>query len=107
MEPVEQIEDGINRIHEEVGASLLQRLREGHPDFFEDAVVKLLLTMGYGGAEQRGRRIGGSGDGGVDGIIDQDALGLDRDLCPGKAVRGRKQRGPRRQSRLSSVRYTE
>jgi restriction system protein len=78
LEPVEQIEDGINRIHDEVGAALLQRLREGHPDFFEDAVVKLLLKMGYGGAEQRGRRIGGSGDGGVDGVIDQDALGLDR-----------------------------
>lgn len=78
LEPVEQIEDGINRIHDEVGAALLQRLRDGHPDFFEDAVVKLLLKMGYGGAEQRGRRIGGSGDGGVDGVIDQDALGLDR-----------------------------
>lgn len=34
--------------------------------------------MGYGGAEQRGRRIGGTGDGGVDGVIDQDALGLER-----------------------------
>ena len=78
LEPVEQIEDGINRIHEEVGGALSQRLREGHPDFFEEAVVKLLLKMGYGGAEQRGRRIGGSGDGGVDGVIDQDALGLDR-----------------------------
>ena len=78
LEPVEQIEDGINRIHEEVGGALIQRLREGHPDFFEEAVVKLLLKMGYGGAEQRGRRIGGSGDGGVDGVIDQDALGLDR-----------------------------
>jgi restriction system protein len=78
LEPVEQIEDGINRIHDDVGAALIQRLRDGHPDFFEEAVVKLLLKMGYGGAEQRGRRIGGSGDGGVDGVIDQDALGLDR-----------------------------
>jgi len=34
--------------------------------------------MGYGGAEQRGKRIGGSNDGGVDGVIDQDALGQDR-----------------------------
>lgn len=38
----------------------------------------MLLAMGYGGAEQRGRRIGGTGDGGVDGVIDQDALGLDQ-----------------------------
>jgi len=78
LDPIEQIEDGINRIEEEVGEELLTRLRESHPDFFEQAVVDLLLAMGYGGAEQRGTRIGGTGDEGIDGIIDQDALGLDR-----------------------------
>ncbi|QWT24212.1 restriction endonuclease [Subtercola sp. PAMC28395] len=56
----------------------MQRLRESHPAFFEEAVVALLLKMGYGGAEQRGKRIGGTGDEGIDGVIDQDALGLDR-----------------------------
>jgi restriction system protein len=78
LDPIEQIEDGINRIVAEVGDELLVRLRDSHPDFFEQAVVDLLLAMGYGGAEQRGKRIGGSGDEGIDGIIDQDALGLDR-----------------------------
>lgn len=78
VDPIEQIESGINRIHSDVGDALLTRLRENHPDFFEQAVVDLLLKMGYGGAEQRGKRIGGSNDGGVDGVIDQDALGLDR-----------------------------
>jgi restriction system protein len=78
FDPIEQIELGINRIHSDVGDALLTRLRESHPDFFEQAVVDLLLKMGYGGAEQRGKRIGGSNDGGVDGVIDQDALGLDR-----------------------------
>ena len=78
LDPVEQIEIGINRIEEEVGDELLTRLRESHPDFFEQAVVDLLLAMGYGGAEQRGKRIGGPNDEGIDGIIDQDALGLDR-----------------------------
>jgi restriction system protein len=78
IDPIEQIESGINRIHSDVGDALLSRLRESHPDFFEQAVVDLLLKMGYGGAEQRGKRIGGSNDGGVDGVIDQDALGLDR-----------------------------
>lgn len=77
-DPIEQIETGINRIAEDVGDALLARLRESHPEFFEEAVVKLLLGMGYGGAEQRGRRIGGSGDGGVDGVIDQDSLGLEQ-----------------------------
>jgi restriction system protein len=78
LDPVEQIEDGISRIELEVGEELLSRLRESHPDFFEQAVVDLLLAMGYGGAEQRGKRIGGPNDEGIDGIIDQDALGLDR-----------------------------
>jgi restriction system protein len=78
VDPIEQIECGINRIHSDVGDALLTRLRESHPDFFEQAVVDLLLKMGHGGAEQRGKRIGGSNDGGVDGVIDKDALGLDR-----------------------------
>ncbi|WP_026820607.1 restriction endonuclease [Arthrobacter castelli] len=78
LSPLEQIETGVDRIEAEVAESLLSRLRNSSPDFFEEAVVKVLLAMGYGGAEQRGRRIGGTGDGGVDGVIDQDALGLDR-----------------------------
>lgn len=77
-DPTDVIETGTNCITAEVGDALLERLREGHPDFFEATVVRLLLAMGYGGAEQRGRRIGGSGDGGVDGVIDQDALGLEQ-----------------------------
>lgn len=56
----------------------MARLRASDPSFFEKAVIKLLLAMGYGGAEKRGQQIGGSGDGGVDGVIDQDALGLEK-----------------------------
>jgi len=78
LDPTEQIERGIELLRADLATDLLKRLQERHPDFFEEAVVKLLLTMGYGGAENRGRRIGGSGDGGVDGVIDQDALGLDQ-----------------------------
>lgn len=77
-DPEELLESGIDTINTLVGSDLLDRLRAVHPDFFEDAVVKLLLAMGYGGAEQRGKRIGGTADGGVDGVIDQDALGLDQ-----------------------------
>ncbi|WP_413248490.1 restriction endonuclease [Sinomonas flava] len=78
LSPVEQIESGVLSIEAEVVTELLTRLRESDPMFFEDAVLTLLLKMGYGGTEQRGRRIGGTGDGGVDGVIDQDLLGLDR-----------------------------
>lgn len=77
-DPEELVEDAIQRINREVQDDLLDRLQTGHPDLFENAVVDLLLSMGYGGADQRGRRIGGPGDGGVDGVIDQDALGIDQ-----------------------------
>lgn len=76
--PEEQIQGGIDLIHATVAGDLLERLRASEPAFFEEAVVRLLLAMGYGGAEQRGMRIGGTGDGGVDGVIDQDPLGLDQ-----------------------------
>lgn len=78
LPPTEQIESVIAGIEASVAEDLLTRLRNAHPDFFEEAVVKVLLAMGYGGSQQRGRRIGGTGDGGVDGVIDQDALGLDQ-----------------------------
>lgn len=78
IDPIEKIDQGIEQLTAKVGEDLLARLRGTHPDFFEEAVVQVLLQMGYGGAEARGRRIGGSGDGGVDGVIDQDPLGLDQ-----------------------------
>ncbi|MFJ6109134.1 restriction endonuclease [Dietzia maris] len=77
-DPIEVIEDAISRIEKNVGQELLERLRNSHPDFFEQSVVDLLLSMGYGGAGKRGQRIGRSNDEGVDGLIDQDALGLDQ-----------------------------
>ena len=78
LDPLEKIDQGVDQLNTEVGDELLTRLRDSHPDFFEEAVVRVLLKMGYGGAEARGQRIGGSGDGGVDGVIDQDPLGLDQ-----------------------------
>jgi len=78
LDPVEQIEQGIERIHAEVAADLLARLHAQAPAFFEQAVLDLLLAMGYGGAEGRASRTQLTNDGGIDGIIDQDALGLSR-----------------------------
>lgn len=76
--PAESIEKGIALLTSQTEDELLARLRASDPSFFEKAVIKLLLAMGYGGAEKRGQQIGGSGDGGVDGVIDQDALGLEK-----------------------------
>lgn len=78
LDPIEQIEAGTARLRAEVSAQLLERLRAASPDFLEQSVRDVLVAMGYGGVEQRARRIGGSGDGGVDGVIDQDPLGLAR-----------------------------
>ena len=75
--------DEIMRVaHRQIDTSLAQelldRIRAAPPDFFERLIVSLLLSMGFGGsAADAGRAIGGSGDDGVDGVIDQDALGLD------------------------------
>lgn len=78
LDPREQVEQGIARIHSDVASELLSRLQEHEPAFFERAVVKLLVAMGYGGAEGRASVTPISGDGGIDGVIDRDALGLDR-----------------------------
>lgn len=78
LSPLEQVEAGIARIQDEVSDELLTRLRESEPEFFERAVVDLLLAMGYGGTNGRGQVTKISRDGGIDGVIDQDALGLSR-----------------------------
>jgi len=60
-------------------SEMLDKIRDASPAFFEGLVVNLLVAMGYGGSvTDAGRAIGRSGDGGIDGVIDQDALGLDR-----------------------------
>lgn len=92
MTPIEQVQSGIERIHEEVAEELLGRLQGREPAFFEEAVVDLLLAMGYGGAAGSGTVTQLSNDGGLDGVIDQDVLGLSRvyvqakRYAPGNAV---------------------
>jgi restriction system protein len=78
LDPVEQVDQGIALIHAEVADELLDRLRKQEPAFFEQAVLDLLMAMGYGGADGVATRTQLSNDGGIDGIIDQDALGLSR-----------------------------
>jgi restriction system protein len=76
--------DEIMRVaHKQIDSSLAQdlldRIRAAPPAFFEKLIVNLLVSMGLGGsAVDAGRAIGRSGDDGVDGVIDQDVLGLDR-----------------------------
>jgi restriction system protein len=77
--PDEQMRLAHKQIDTVLAQDLLDRIREAPPEFFERLIVNLLLSMGYGGSkEEAGRTLGRSGDDGVDGVIDQDALGLDR-----------------------------
>lgn len=78
LDPQEQIEAGISRIHADVADQLLTRIHTQEPVFFEQAVLDLIMAMGYGGAEGSATRTQLVSDGGIDGIVDQDALGLSR-----------------------------
>ena len=76
--PEEALEDAYQRLRTGWEADLLQRVRSASPEFFERLVVNLLVSMGYGGSERdAGQAVGKSGDGGIDGIIKEDRLGLD------------------------------
>ena len=77
--PDESMRMAWRQIEMALAQDLLDRICAAPPDFFERLIVNLLLSMGYGGSTiDAGRTLGRSGDDGVDGVIDQDALGLDR-----------------------------
>jgi restriction system protein len=77
--PDEILRSTIADIDAALSSELLDRILSSPPAFFENLIVMPLLRMGYGGSrEEAGRAIGKSGDGGIDGVIDQDPLGLDR-----------------------------
>lgn len=78
LTPFELVESGQQRNEQMVPEELLQRLQHSDPAFFEQAVLDLLIAMGYGGSLGKATRTQLSNDGGIDGVIDQDALGLSR-----------------------------
>ncbi len=76
--PSEALESAYENLRDELADELLGRLKKTTPAFFERVVVELLVKMGYGGSRaDAGKAIGKSGDGGIDGIIKEDKLGLD------------------------------
>jgi len=76
--PEEAIEQAHQSLREQLAQELLSRVLNCSPAFFEQLVVELLVKMGYGGSRRdAGERVGQSGDGGIDGIIKEDRLGLD------------------------------
>ena len=76
--PQELLEYGYQKITNDLAQEILGMVKQCSPRFFEKLVVELLLKMGYGGSlKDAGKAVGQSGDGGIDGIIKEDKLGLD------------------------------
>jgi len=76
--PGELLESAYQKLREDLSAELLKTVTECSPPFFERLVIDVLVKMGYGGSrKEAGKAIGRSGDEGIDGIINEDRLGLD------------------------------
>lgn len=76
--PEESLEAAYQAIRANLATEIIEKVKSCSPIFFEYLVVDLLVKMGYGGTrEDAGERLGRSGDGGIDGIIKEDRLGLD------------------------------
>ncbi len=76
--PSEALERAYENLRSELAQEILDKLKKTTPSYFEKIVVELLVKMGYGGSRtDAGRAIGRTGDGGIDGIIKEDKLGLD------------------------------
>lgn len=76
--PHERLDAAYNELRETLADDLLDRVRGSSPKFFEHLVVNLLIAMGYGGSQASAAQVvGRSGDGGIDGVIPEDRLGLD------------------------------
>lgn len=76
--PEERIDAALAELRDSVGRDLLENIGRAPPEFFERLVLDLLHAMGYGTNRSDLQRVGGSGDGGIDGIISLDRLGLEK-----------------------------
>ena len=85
--PLEQIEIAIDQLEENVASELVSRIQLMTPKFLELVVLELLHKMGYGDSASGIEHLGGPGDEGVDGVINQDVLGLQRIYVQAKRYR--------------------
>jgi restriction system protein len=76
--PLEAIAEAVRETKEALATDVLQRVLDQKPVFLEQLVLALLTAMGYGGRAGAAEHWGRSGDGGIDGVVRQDVLGLDR-----------------------------
>jgi restriction system protein len=88
LTPEEQIEKGVIRIQYELRSEVLDRVKQLPPEGFEQLVLRLLVGMGYGGSMADVQGVARGADGGVDGVVNQDHLGLDRIYIQAKRWEG-------------------
>lgn len=87
--PDESLQGAYQQLRSELAGEVLAKMLQVSPEFFEQLVVELLVAMGYGGSRRdAGERLGKSGDGGIDGIIKEDRLGLDAIYIQAKRWQG-------------------
>jgi len=76
--PEEILEAAVQELKEAVASELLDTIKDCSPEFFEKLVIDVLIKIGYGGSrKEAGQAVGRAKDGGIDGIIKEDKLGLD------------------------------
>jgi len=88
LTPEEQIEKGVRQIQRELHVEVLDRVKQLPPEGFEQLVLRLLVGMGYGGSMADVQGVARGADGGVDGVVNQDQLGLDRIYIQAKRWEG-------------------
>jgi restriction system protein len=86
--PEERIDAAMKEIEGAVARELLERIAQSPPAFFEGLVLDLLHALGYGSSRDDLKRLGGSGDGGVDGVIALDRLGFEKVYVQAKRWQG-------------------
>lgn len=93
--PEELIAEANQALHAALATELLERVRRLDASVFEQLIIELVVAMGYGGSRpEAARRLGRTGDEGVDGVIDQDALGLDQIYVQAKRYKEGNSVGP-------------
>jgi restriction system protein len=84
VDNVEQLTEYLGRWHRLVGETLLDQILQQPPEFLERVIVDLLTAMGYSGSDGWSKTVGGRSDGGVDGVVVEDQLGMRRLYCQAK-----------------------
>lgn len=86
--PDDRLESALQELSAAVAEELLETILKNSPEFFETLVLDLLHALGYGTSRKDLERVGRSGDGGIDGIISLDRLGLEKVYVQAKRWQG-------------------